>query len=184
MTSVLFRICIGLLFFQLSGCNDEATTVTEAPTLLAINEIAPDFAFYSLHSTEPQPLRETLSSYRGKVIYLDFWASWCKPCLESMPLLNQMRGELVDENFEIIAVNLDISQSQGLEFIQAHPVDYPVVRTDNENINHLYQINGLPISFLIDRQGVLRHIHRGFKVQDMDKLRQRVEALINNGSRI
>ena len=152
------------------------------PPVLSLNEMAPDFIFQPLleSGTELKLSADKLSLYQGKVIYLDFWASWCKPCLKSMPLLNQMRNELKADGFEVIAVNLDNNPENGRTFLELKPVDYPVVHGDTDFIFQLYQINGLPTSYLIDQQGKLRFAHQGFKVEDIDTIRQQVILLLKH----
>jgi len=119
------------------------------------------------------------SKYRGKIIYLDFWASWCKPCLTSMPLLNELRNELLDQGFEVVAVNLDNDVSNGQKFVTDHPVDYPIIIAEDNNISFLYQIKGSPTAYLIDRDGILKYVHQGFNVKDIDKIKDHVLELLN-----
>ncbi len=76
-------------------------------------------------------------------------------------------------------MNLDDIPEKGLAFLQDHPVTYPVVRAVNENISELYQLNGLPTSYLIDKQGVLKYAHQGFKEQDLPKIKKQIVALLN-----
>jgi len=171
-------VCL-LIFF--TGCDSIDVPVGRMPPVLTLGERAPDFDFYPLMASEHSSdhKSEKLAFQIGKVLYLDFWASWCKPCLKSMPLLHQLRSELNDAGFEVIAVNLDDDPEQAKAFLQEHPVAYPVVRAADESISSLYQLNGLPTSYLIDRQGVLRYAHQGFKEQDMPIIRQQILALLN-----
>jgi thiol-disulfide isomerase/thioredoxin len=164
--------------FLITACTDENPPVGRMPAVLAVNEKAPDFDFESLMDSEI--LNHKLSQYQGKVIYMDFWASWCLPCLKSMPLINKMRSELDQSDFEVIAVNLDLDPEKGREFILKYPVDYPVVRAVSENMFGLYQLNGLPTAFLIDKRGIIRFTYQGFKEHDILKIKQQVIYLQNN----
>jgi twitching motility two-component system response regulator PilG len=94
---IITLIC---LFTSLASCSEEVPPVGKMPPIMKLGEKAPDFAFQSL--LDPSNIEQKLSQYQGKVIYLDFWASWCKPCLKSMPLLNELRTELAKEGFEVI----------------------------------------------------------------------------------
>jgi len=172
-------VSLYLLIFIFS-CTEQSTPVGKMPPVLKMNQMAPDFIFQTMKDsmTNPELNTKRLSQLQGKVIYLDFWASWCKPCLKSMPLLNQMRANLIDEEFEVIAINLDNKPELGIKFVQQNPVDYPVVRAEDDTIFQLYQINGLPTSYLLDKEGVLRYVHQGFKEKDMDKIRQQVMLLL------
>ncbi len=171
---------LGLLLLVVA-CVDDKAPVGRMPPTLSLGEPAPDFIFRSLTGVEDA--NEKLSQQRGKVIYLDFWASWCKPCRTSMPLLDQLRSELKAQGFEVIAVNLDDDLEKGQKFLINHPVNYPVVRVADgtittDTISDLYQIYGLPTSYIIDKQGVLRYVHQGFKEQDIKKIRHQILTLL------
>ncbi len=113
---------------------------------------------------KPQLVR--LSDYRGKVVYVDFWASWCRPCLVSMPFLNGLRNEFRERGFEVVAVNVDQRIEDAEAFLDQHPVDYPVVGdVDNRLFTHL-QVTGLPTGFLLNASGEIVLTHRGFKPSD------------------
>jgi len=113
-----------------------------------------------------------LKAYRGKVVYLDFWASWCGPCRQSLPLLNEMRNELKNKGFEVIAVNLDENPADGMKFLKKFPVDYPVAKDTKGQIVEAYGAETMPTSYIIDKQGVVRMVHNGFKVSDMAEIRE------------
>lgn len=164
------------ILIWITSCSEDTAPVGKMPPVLKIGEVAPDFAFQSLLGENKS--EEKLSSYKGKVIYLDFWASWCKPCLISMPLLNQVRDDLVDRDFEVIAVNLDDNIENGKKFLSNSPVDYPAVVTKNNNIYELYKLNGLPTSYLIDRQGVVRYAHQGFNEKDIKAIKKQIVLLL------
>ena len=177
MTELLKVIFLAWLIIIISACSDEYPPKGRMPPVLGLGENAPDFDFIDLTVSNQQPKK--LSLLKGKVIYLDFWASWCKPCLISMPLLNQLYAELKDSGFEIIAVNLDEKSEIANQFLLDNPVNYTVVRSIYEPITKLYQINGLPTAYIIDRQGVLRFVHQGFKKEDIDELRKQLILLLN-----
>ncbi len=176
MRQYLLNCFLILWLVFISGCSDVETPVGKMPPVLKIGEMAPEIIFQSLMSDGN--IDDRLTNYRGKVIYLDFWASWCKPCLTSMPLLDKMRKELGNDEFEILAINLDNDPNNGRDFLVKYPVDYPVVHTAELDIYKLYQINVLPASYLIDKQGVLRYAHQGFKANDISKIRHEVMLLL------
>ena len=164
------------LLVQISACNSEQPeAINQAPALM-IGEPAPDFEFSSLMKSGEQAVK--LSDYRGKVIYLDFWASWCKACLRSMPAFNQERKYLKDFGFEVIAVNIDEIVKNGQDFILEHPVGYPVVRAANNNISEVYKLVGLPTGFLIDKNGILQLVHQGFNEKDMKEIKRQIVQLL------
>jgi len=120
----------------------------------------------------------TLGSLRGKVVYLDFWASWCGPCRISFPQLEQLRQELGPDDFEVLAVNVDENKADAQKFLAEVPVSYPVVHDGNGNTPQSYGILGMPTGYLIDKRGVVREIHQGFRKSDGDKLRAAIVALL------
>lgn len=141
------------------------------------DEPAPAFRLPLLDNSAELSLQEQ----RGKVIYLDFWASWCGPCRTSLPLLNTLRTELRQQgvtDFEILAINLDDDAADGLAFLQEFPVAYPTLHDASGNIAQAYDLRGMPTSYLIDRQGRLRGTHQGFKPADMDGIRSAIEQLL------
>jgi thiol-disulfide isomerase/thioredoxin len=120
----------------------------------------------------------SLDSLRGKVVYLDFWASWCGPCRISFPLLEQLRTELGAEGFEVFAINVDEVEADARTFLSEVPVSYLVVR-DSEGITpQSYGILGMPTGYLIDRQGIVREIHQGFRKSDATHLRAVIVELL------
>jgi len=120
----------------------------------------------------------SLSSLRGKVVYLDFWASWCGPCRVSFPQLEQLRNELGPRGFEVYAINVDEVEADANQFLADVPVSYVVVRDAGGTTPEAYGILGMPTGFLIDRKGVVRHVHQGFKKTDGALLRAEIVELL------
>lgn len=119
-----------------------------------------------------------LSAYRGKVVYLDFWASWCTSCKTSFPLLDELRGELGEQGFEVVAVNLDENLADAEAFLKKRPVSFEVLYASDASCPTEYGVKAMPSSYLIDRRGVVRHVHVGFRSSDMVAIRQAVETLL------
>jgi thiol-disulfide isomerase/thioredoxin len=120
----------------------------------------------------------SLESLRGKVVYVDFWASWCGPCRVAFPVLDQLRGELGPKGFEVLAINVDEVESDAKQFLSEMPVSYMVVRDAEGVTPQTFGILGMPTGYLIDRQGMVREIHQGFRKNDGDKLRTAIIALL------
>lgn len=114
----------------------------------------------------------------GKVLYVDFWASWCGPCEQSMPFLEQISTELKAKNFEVIAVNLDESKDDALQFLQKHKVNFTVAVNPNNECPGAFNVLAMPSSYIIDRQGKIRHIQLGFHVEEKAELRAKIEKLL------
>ncbi len=156
-----------------------AACIAFSPAQAAEPMKAPPVELSSL--SEPQQ-QISLSEYKGKVIYLDFWASWCAPCRKSLPLLNELRNELHSEGFEVLAINVDEERADGLRFLDEYPVDYPTL-FDNGDVASAYQLRGMPTAYLIDREGNLHSQHVGFNPKDMPSIRQEVVDLLGNSPR-
>jgi thiol-disulfide isomerase/thioredoxin len=124
----------------------------------------------------------SLQALRGKVVYLDFWASWCGPCRVSFPLLEQLREELQGQGFEVLAVNVDEFEADAMQFLKEVPVSYPVVRDAAGVTPQTYGILGMPTGYLIDQSGVVREIHQGFRKSDAAKLRTAISELLGETS--
>jgi peroxiredoxin len=122
-----------------------------------------------------------LSKYRGKVVYLDFWASWCAPCLLAIPEIEELRSEFPSQEFQIIAVNLDQKKKKALRFLSKNPVGYPSASDPKGRLPDQFGVDTMPTSYLIDRNGVIRYVHRGFQRGDGTKLREEIRALLGRG---
>ena len=119
-----------------------------------------------------------LTDLRGKVVYVDFWASWCGPCRLSFPLLQVLHEEFGPQGFEVLAVNVDEFEPDALQFLEEIPVTYPVVRDASGATPEVYGVLGMPTGYLIDRQGIVRKVHQGFRKSDGEKLRQEIVELL------
>jgi peroxiredoxin len=142
---------------------------------VAVGDVAPAVELPNLPT---DGATTSLASLRGKVVYLDFWASWCGPCRLSLPMMNVVRNELKDRGFEVLAINVDAFEADALAFLKELPVDYPVLSDVDSTSPSTYGVLGMPTAFLIDRQGVITAIHQGFRKGDAAKIRAEVEKLL------
>jgi thiol-disulfide isomerase/thioredoxin len=117
---------------------------------------APDFAISNAQ------LPNKLSDLAGQVVYLDFWASWCKPCRQSFPWMNQMQQKYAAQGLQIIAINLDTESALAKDFLDKVPAQIPIIYDPEGNIASSYQLLGMPSSYLIDKKGNIRFAHKGF----------------------
>lgn len=123
----------------------------------------------------------SLGQYRGKVVYLDFWASWCAPCLTSIPLLEELRSEFPGDDFQVLAVNVDEDPDKARRFLSRVSVQYPSATDPAGRIPEIFGIETMPTSFIIDRQGVVRHVQKGFRESELDSIRSRIRELVEPG---
>ena len=144
------------------------------PPLAVADAPAPAFDLPALEGEQ----RIALKDLRGKVVYLDFWASWCGPCRQSLPALNALYHKLAELDFEIIAINLDAEANDALRFLERYPVDYPVLVDRSGATPQAYALTGLPTSVLIDQHGVLVASFEGFNPEHLVKLEQAVRILL------
>lgn len=119
-----------------------------------------------------------LQDHLGKVLLVDFWASWCAPCRESLPAFEQIRNEVGTDDFEVIAVNVDKKARDGLDFLEQYPVTYPVAHDPEGNIARIYAVKGMPMSYLVDRQGTIRLVHEGFNNKHIPRLKAAIAELV------
>jgi len=142
-----------------------------------VGQPAPAFDLPSLRDEG----RMTLTQFRGKVVLLDFWASWCVPCAQSVPHYQKLRSELADRGFELVAVGLDEDVADGRAFLKRFDVRYPVGSDPAGAVATRYALKGMPYAVLIDREGIVRDTHVGFQSSDVAELRARIENLLGDG---
>ena len=140
---------------------------------LLADDLAPLFSLNSLQDDQVHALKD----YRGKVIYLDFWASWCGPCRKSLPALSKLQDELGHESFEVLAINLDGNPRDGLAFLKQYPVSYTVLADRSGKTSRAYDLVGLPSSVLIDKRGIIVSSWQGFHPSHIEKLRTAIGYL-------
>lgn len=119
-----------------------------------------------------------LSDLKGKVVYLDFWASWCGPCAKSFPWMNEMHAKYAEQGLVILAVNVDSEKSDALEFLKKRPAQFAITYDPNGEIAKTYKIPGMPSSFIIGRDGQLITAHQGFHTSKTAIYEAQIQALI------
>ncbi|MBK6617627.1 MAG: TlpA family protein disulfide reductase [Nitrosomonas sp.] len=117
-------------------------------------------------------------SMRGKVIYIDFWASWCPPCIQSFPFMNQLFADFHERGLEVIGVNLDEKQGDADHFLQKMPPQFTVMFDREKHCAADFNVIAMPSTYLIDKRGFIRHIHRGFRPGETDLMRELIDALL------
>jgi len=120
-----------------------------------------------------------LSAYKGKVVYLDFWASWCTPCRLSFPWMNQVQEIYGREGLVVIAVNVDHDRELADEFLQANGAQFKIVYDPSGAIADQYNFKDMPTSVLIGRDGKIRAVHNGFYPNREGSYAANINALLN-----
>jgi thiol-disulfide isomerase/thioredoxin len=138
---------------------------------------APEIAGIAMADGRPVKLSEL----RGKVVYLDFWASWCGPCKVALPRLEQLHEDLAPLGFEVVGVNLDEDEGRAREAAATGGVRYTVLRGVDTKSVAAYEIIKMPGAYLIDRDGMIRYSYQGFSASGFESVRPIVETLVKTG---
>jgi len=120
----------------------------------------------------------TLSDYRGKVVLLDFWASWCGPCRHSFPWMYDMQAKYKAKGLEVVAVSLDMERDSADNFLKKYPVNFTIGYDTDGFVADAYQVSVMPTSYLIDRKGNVVEVHYGFRSSDADKMEARLREVL------
>lgn len=119
-----------------------------------------------------------LADYRGKLVYLDFWASWCGPCKRSFPWMNAMQARYAAQGLQVIAVNVDTSSADAERFLAVTPASFVIAFDPVGTTPRAYAIKGMPSSVLIDAAGRIVHRHAGFSDGDKAGLESQIASAL------
>jgi thiol-disulfide isomerase/thioredoxin len=119
-----------------------------------------------------------LSLYKGKIVYLDFWASWCWPCRKSFPWMNEMQKKIGKENLVVIAINLDQERHLADEFIREFSPEFTILYDPQGALATEYKVAAMPSAFLMDRKGNLRFKHLGYHHNKISKYEEELQLLL------
>jgi peroxiredoxin len=136
-------------------------------------QAAPDFA---LKSSAGENLR--LSEYRGNVVMVNFWATWCGPCRQEMPLLDELYNRYERVGFSLLGVNIDDDSRKAMNMVAELGVNFPVLFDARKEVSKLYQVDAMPVTVIIDREGNVRHVHQGYKPGYEDQYLDEIRALL------
>ncbi len=136
----------------------------------------------SINTTHAQaPLMEfeqAMEKYKGKVVYLDFWASWCVPCRKSFPWMNTIKKKYQQQGLIVLSVNLDADAKLAEKFLQQTPADFAIIYDAKGSLAKKFQLKGMPSSYLFNRQGKLISAHTGFNGQKQRLYQQEIEQAL------
>ncbi len=135
---------------------------------------APDFVLKTLDQNN---LR--LSEFRGQVVLINFWASWCGACRQAMPAFNDIHEKYQRAGLVMLSVNLDDETHRAVHFAQSLKIRYPVLLDERKTVGRLYQVETMPLTVLIDREGVVRLVHVGYNAGDERKFVVPLRSLLN-----
>jgi len=127
-----------------------------------------------------EKIKTTLAQYKGQVIWLDFWASWCLPCRDSFPWLNSLQARYQAKGLKIIAVNVDENKQDADSFLQQMPAQFEVFFDPEGKLPSVFDIKGMPTSVMIDRDGSIRLIHIGFNEEVKTSMENLIQITIKH----
>jgi peroxiredoxin len=134
---------------------------------------APDFA---LKSATGENMR--LSEYRGDVVMINFWATWCGPCRQEMPLLDELYSRYQRVGFNLLGVNIDDDSRRAMQMVDELGVNFPVLFDARKQVSKLYAVEAMPVTVLVDREGNVRHVHHGYKPGYEEKYLDQIRSLL------
>jgi len=140
---------------------------------LTPKEQAPDFTLRSNHNAN---LR--LADMRGEVVMINFWATWCGPCRQEMPLLEKLYTKYQPAGFKILAINIEKDSEKADKFIEDIGISYPVLYDSESTVSKLYDVEAMPSTMFIDREGNFRYLHKGYKPGDEESYKKVIQQLI------
>jgi peroxiredoxin len=139
----------------------------------AANSHAPDF---TLHAADGRNVR--LEELRGQVVLVNFWATWCGPCRAEMPHLNELYGKYRKSGFVLLGVNIDDDPATALATAQKLNVSFPVLLDTDKKVSKLYDLSTMPSTVVIDRDGKVRLLHRGYREGTEAEYEQAIRGLL------
>lgn len=139
----------------------------------AAGEPAPDF---TLKSNKDTNIR--LKELKGNVVLINFWASWCGPCRQEMPLLEEIYKKYQKYGFELLAINVDEDSTAANDFLKTVDVSFPVLYDQKSTVSQLMGVDAMPTTFMVDREGNVRFAHKGYQPGYEKEYQKQVKKLI------
>ncbi len=157
---------VALALHLLTGCPD--TEQAAQPTA------APDFSLPNLDGEQV-----TLSEHRGKVVFLDFWATWCPPCRAAIPHIVELQNRYRADGFVALGMSMDLDPEELTDFLRRVPVNYPILQVDDNTRVAFGGVASIPQGFLVDRKGKIRKKFMGFSQPIAEEMEQLIQQLLS-----
>ena len=155
------------------ACAVFAVAATTASSAIAPATAAPDF---TLHAMSGPNLR--LKEQRGRVVMVNFWATWCAPCRQEMPHLNRLYEKYRGAGFVLLGVNVDDDAGKAADVAAKLGVTFPVLLDTEKTVSKLYDVSTMPSTMIIDRDGKVRYVHRGYLAGYEDNYEKQIRELL------
>jgi len=130
------------------------------------------------HVLDQQGTSVSLQEFAGKVVYVDFWASWCGPCRKSFPWMNAMQAKYQQQGLEVVAINLDVDTALAHEFLSKLPGHFTLRFNPEGDVAQAFELQGMPSSFLFNRKGELVQTHMGFFTENTPAYEHEIQMLL------
>lgn len=150
-----------------------ASLLAAAATPASTPSVAPDFALPARDGGEIR-----LSELRGQVVMINFWATWCGPCRQEMPLLQQISARYEPLGFTLLGVNVEPDSAQAKAWLEKVPVTFPILFDRENAVSASFGVEAMPSTVLVDREGRVRHVHRGYKPGDESLYADLIRGLV------
>jgi thiol-disulfide isomerase/thioredoxin len=131
---------------------------------------------FQLPSSGSGPL--SLSDLKGQVVLINFWASWCGPCRQEMPILEQLYRKYKPAGFTLLGVNVEPKSGDALGFLKSTPVSFPILFDTTSKVSTLYEVSGMPSTVILDRKGTVRYVHHGYKPGEEGEYLDQIRTLM------
>lgn len=151
--------------------------IAALPAASLAADIAPgmDAPGFELNSSSGKPV--SLADLKGQVVLINFWASWCGPCRQEMPILDQLYRSYQPAGFTLVGVNVEPNAADAQKFLKSTPVSFPILFDPTSAVSMLYQVSGMPSTIIVDRTGKIRYVHHGYKPGDEGEYLDQIRAL-------
>jgi len=143
--------------------------------------LAPGDAPPAIDMPDQTDKKVNLSALKGKVVVIDFWASWCGPCRQEMPVLEELYKKYAAQGLVIIGINIDSNSKKMNNFLKGTPVTFRIVHDRKLAVASKYEPETMPSSYFIGRDGKIRHVHEGFRKKDAAEIEARIKGLLAEG---
>ena len=120
----------------------------------------------------------SLAGLKGQVVLINFWASWCGPCRQEMPVLDQLYRKYKPAGFTLLGVNVEPKSADALGFLKTTPVSFPILFDTQSKVSNLYEVAGMPSTVIVDRKGNVRYVHQGYKPGDESQYQDQIRSLL------